>query len=207
MKDYISRSPSLASVTDGDDKKYVDDKVAINNKHGSVSISEKYEKRTRNRDRPDRGVWAPLRRSDRSESNDGVLPYSEAAQATNSLESIPIFQQATGKVGEMDIVVQNACVGHGSNSHTTHETSLGHGERKADLSSANRSEDMKIHGGSHRHVGRRGRGSKEMDSSLNLSEGKSSKRASTVYSTHEVNNDEFIFLDHYPFTRLFVKLR
>ncbi|CAL9045114.1 unnamed protein product, partial [Musa banksii] len=217
MKDYISHSSSLASVSDGDDKKYIDDKVAINNKHGSVSISEKYEKRTRNRDRPDRGVWAPLRRSDRSQSNDGVRPYSEAAQATNSLESIPIFQQATGKVGEVDMVVLNACVGHGSNSHTTYETSLGHGERKADLPSANRSEDMKIHGGgrvdfssmengSHRHVGRRGlaRGLKEMDSSLNLSEGKSSKRASTVYSTHEVNNDEFIFLDHYPFTRLYL---
>ncbi|CAL9161139.1 unnamed protein product, partial [Musa hybrid cultivar] len=217
MKDYISHSSSLASVSDGDDKKYIDDKVAINNKHGSVSISEKYEKRTRNRDRPDRGVWAPLRRSDRSQSNDGVRPYSEAAQATNSLESIPIFQQATGKVGEVDMVVPNACVGHGNNSHTTYETSLGHGERKADLPSANRSEDMKIHGGgrvdfssmengSHRHVGRRGsaRGSKEMDSSLNLSEGKSSKRASTVYSTHEVNNDEFIFLDHYPFTRLYL---
>lgn len=145
MKDYISHSSSLASVSDGDDKKYIDDKVAINNKHGSVSISEKYEKRTRNRDRPDRGVWAPLRRSDRSQSNDGVRPYSEAAQATNSLESIPLFQQATGKVGEVDMV-QNACVGHGSNSHTTYEPSLGHGERKADLPSTNRNEDMKIHG-------------------------------------------------------------
>lgn len=32
--------------------------------HGSGNVNEKTEKRTRNKDRPDRGVWTPLRRSD-----------------------------------------------------------------------------------------------------------------------------------------------
>ncbi|KAG9130635.1 hypothetical protein Leryth_011883 [Lithospermum erythrorhizon] len=37
---------------------------------------EKQEKRTRNRDRPDRGVWAPLRRSDGSHASDESLSSS-----------------------------------------------------------------------------------------------------------------------------------
>lgn len=80
--------------------------------------------------------------------------------------------------------------------HAAYETSLGRVERKADMSSASRSEDMKMYGsgrvdfssldnGSHRHVGRRARGPKETDSSLSLTEGKSFKRGPTVYSSHE----------------------
>ncbi|WOL12695.1 regulator of nonsense transcripts UPF3-like isoform X3 [Canna indica] len=192
VRDHISRSSSLASVSDGDDKKYMDDKVAVNNKHGSVSISDKHEKRTRNKERPDRGVWAPLRRPDRSQSSEGIPQSSETTQMlTGSLESVSISQYSSGKVGEED-VVQNARVGRNSNSHSVYETSLGYGERKAD-----RSDDMKIRGGrvdfsalengSHRHIGRRGpvRGPREVDSSLNLPEGKSSKRGSSVYSSHE----------------------
>ncbi|KAK0576076.1 hypothetical protein LWI29_011444 [Acer saccharum] len=36
--------------------------------HGLGTVSEKQEKRTRNKDRPDRGVWTPLRRSDVSQA-------------------------------------------------------------------------------------------------------------------------------------------
>lgn len=227
VKDHIPRSSSLASVSDGDDKKYTNDKVAINN-----TISEKHEKRTRNKDRPDRGVWAPLRRPDRSQSNDGMPPSSEVAQMANSQEAISVSHPTVGKPGE-EMVIQNTRVGRGNNWHASHESSLGYGERKADISFANRSEDLKFHGsgradfssengdsvlpmnqfyafasfatytdeclmtyvGSHRLVGRRGsvRGPKEMDNTLN-SEGKSSKRGSTVYSSHEVRYTVIIIM-------------
>ncbi|KAJ8475906.1 hypothetical protein OPV22_019633 [Ensete ventricosum] len=161
-KDYISRISSLASASDGDDKRYIDDKFAVNNIHGSISISEKHEKRTRKKDRPDRGVWAPRRRADRSRSGDGG-PSAEVTQMTDALDSISISQQAVGKVGEEDMVVKNVRVGRGNNLHAAYE--IGRVERKADMSSASRSEDMKMYGsgrvdfssldnGSHRHVGR-----------------------------------------------------
>ncbi|RWW30321.1 hypothetical protein BHE74_00008456 [Ensete ventricosum] len=175
--------------------RYIDDKFAVNNIHGSISISEKHEKRTRKKDRPDRGVWAPRRRADRSRSGDGG-PSAEVTQMTDALDSISISQQAVGKVGEEDMVVKNVRVGRGNNLHAAYE--IGRVERKADMSSASRSEDMKMYGsgrvdfssldnGSHRHVGRRvsARGPKETDSSLSLTEGKSFKRGPTVYSSHE----------------------
>lgn len=58
--------------------------------------------------------------------------------------------------------------------------------------------------GSHRRVGRRGsaRGLKEVDNSLSLLEGKSSKRGSTSYSFHEVKYDKIVFLDHLPFHKI-----
>ncbi|KAI8026429.1 Regulator of nonsense transcripts UPF3 [Camellia lanceoleosa] len=46
----------------------LEDNVVGNGLHG-VS-SEKQEERTRNKDRPDRGVWTPLRRSDGSHASD-----------------------------------------------------------------------------------------------------------------------------------------
>ncbi|XP_019261105.1 PREDICTED: regulator of nonsense transcripts UPF3-like isoform X2 [Nicotiana attenuata] len=45
-----------------------EDKVAGNDLH--VVHVEKQERRSRNRDRPDRGVWAPLRRADSSQASD-----------------------------------------------------------------------------------------------------------------------------------------
>ncbi|KAB2026602.1 hypothetical protein ES319_D06G231500v1 [Gossypium barbadense] len=50
----------------------------------SGSGSEKHEKRTRNKDRPDRGVWAPLHRSDVSQSSEERLIQS--VQASRSME-------------------------------------------------------------------------------------------------------------------------
>lgn len=48
-----------------------EDKVVGNEKH--VVHIEKQERRSRNRDRPDRGVWAPLRRADSSQASNGSL--------------------------------------------------------------------------------------------------------------------------------------
>ncbi|EHA8589634.1 regulator of nonsense transcripts UPF3 [Cocos nucifera] len=138
-KDHVSNSSSPASISDGDDKRYMDGMVAMSYKHGSVSIGDKHEKRTRNKDRPDRGVWAPLRRSERSQSNDGTLSSSsEAAQIlVDSLENVSISQQAAGiKVADDNVVVRNA-----------HDMPIGQGERKSDTPSASRTEEMKSHGG------------------------------------------------------------
>ncbi|WOL01564.1 regulator of nonsense transcripts UPF3-like isoform X1 [Canna indica] len=185
MKDYVSRSSSsLVPISDGEDK------VAINNTHGFISNIERHEKRTRNKDRPDRGVWAPLRRSDRSHPSD-VTPSSEASQM---LTDYPMFisHKTGGKVGEDDVVIQNVRTGRGSNSHAAYDTSLGHGERKIDVSSASshggsRVNHFAVENGSHRHVGRRGsaRGLKEVDNSMSLLEAKGAKRGSTGYSSHE----------------------
>ncbi|XP_074576641.1 regulator of nonsense transcripts UPF3-like [Curcuma longa] len=195
-KDHTQNSSSFASFSDGDDNKYIDDVSVINYKHGSVSISKKHDRGTRNKEIPDHGVWAPLHHSGRSQSNDGIPSFSEDAQGlANSFKSFSFSQWASRKIEE-EIAIQNACVGQ-SNNLAFYETSLCHGERKTNLSSA-RSEDMKLHGGgrvdhsslengSHRHVGHRGseHGPKDVITSLNLSKGKSSKRGSTVYSSHE----------------------
>ncbi|TYI24314.1 hypothetical protein ES332_A06G225300v1 [Gossypium tomentosum] len=50
----------------------------------SGSGSEKHEKRTRNKDRPDRGVWAPLHRSDVSQSSEER--FIQSVQASRSME-------------------------------------------------------------------------------------------------------------------------
>ena len=42
----------------------------LNHIHGSAPVGEKIERHARNRDRPDRGVWAP-RRYDKSTSGGG----------------------------------------------------------------------------------------------------------------------------------------
>ncbi|XP_050158283.1 regulator of nonsense transcripts UPF3-like isoform X1 [Malus sylvestris] len=58
-----------------------DHKIVGNDLHGSYS--EKQEKRTRNKDRPDRGVWTPLNRLDGSSASDESL--SSAFQPDHSL--------------------------------------------------------------------------------------------------------------------------
>ncbi|KAK4788842.1 hypothetical protein SAY86_020161 [Trapa natans] len=50
---------------------FTDEKTSLNVLHGFGS--DKQERRLRNKDRPDRGVWAPLRRSDGSHASDDSL--------------------------------------------------------------------------------------------------------------------------------------
>lgn len=59
-----------------------EDRVVANDLHGFCT--EKQEKRTRNKDRSDRGVWTPLRRSDGSHASDESLS-SATSQHTQSL--------------------------------------------------------------------------------------------------------------------------
>lgn len=55
---------------EGDRKRASDDKFAKKDQHGMSNVSDKQEKRTRNKDRPDRGVWTPFRRADVSHAGD-----------------------------------------------------------------------------------------------------------------------------------------
>lgn len=63
-----------------------DFKIVGNDLHGFCS--EKQDKRTRNKDRPDRGVWTPRHRFDGSFVNDESLS-STASQPTQSLLESP----------------------------------------------------------------------------------------------------------------------
>ncbi|XP_039016122.1 regulator of nonsense transcripts UPF3-like isoform X3 [Hibiscus syriacus] len=74
--------PALKS--DGDTNRVSDDKFIKKGLHDSGSGSEKHAKQTRNRDKPDRGVWAP--RADFSQSNEERLtPFVlQSAQSSRS---------------------------------------------------------------------------------------------------------------------------
>ncbi|KAL2231387.1 UNVERIFIED_CONTAM: hypothetical protein Sindi_1733100, partial [Sesamum indicum] len=76
------RSPSiqlLQKETNG----IPEDKVVSNDLH--AVHTEKQDRRMRNKDRPDRGVWTPLRRSDGSHASDDSLS-SSASRASQVLD-------------------------------------------------------------------------------------------------------------------------
>ncbi|KAL2335796.1 hypothetical protein Fmac_010242 [Flemingia macrophylla] len=63
LNDQASNQDSSQVNSEGDSKRTLDEKFVKREMHG-LGSGEKTEKRTRNKDRPDRGVWTPLRRSD-----------------------------------------------------------------------------------------------------------------------------------------------
>jgi regulator of nonsense transcripts 3 len=65
----------------------LDEKFVRRDLHG-FSIADKTEKRTRNKDRPDRGVWTPLRRSDSSHSGIEHSSSSVAQPTPSNPESV-----------------------------------------------------------------------------------------------------------------------
>ncbi|XVF24936.1 hypothetical protein REPUB_Repub13aG0170500 [Reevesia pubescens] len=116
MNDHVSNEmPALKS--DGDTKRISDDKFIKKGLHGSGSGSEKHDKRTRNKDRPDRGVWAPLHRSDVSQASEECLTSSVLQSAQTSHNSMEVTQ------GEMKGDISNGSSGrnilseNGSNRH------------------------------------------------------------------------------------------
>ncbi|KAL2254289.1 UNVERIFIED_CONTAM: hypothetical protein Sindi_0223600 [Sesamum indicum] len=120
---------------------------------------EKQERRTRNKDRPDRGVWTPLRRSDGSHGSDDSL--SSASQVLDSAE--------------------------GTHVEKKHEMLVARGSEYRP-SGSGRGSHYSVDNGSYRHGGRRGSAYnvKDADVSSNV-EGKSLKRgASSGYGSHEV---------------------
>ncbi|KAJ0800919.1 putative nonsense-mediated mRNA decay protein [Helianthus annuus] len=123
-------------------------------KHGSMN----------NKDKPDHGVWTPLRRSDGSRANDESLSSS----AFQSAQVLP--DSAEGTRGEAKYDVSNE---RGVELKTTGAGRGGH------FSSEN---------GTHKHSGRRAltHNAKDADGSSNSNEGKPLKRGvSAGYGSHE----------------------
>ncbi|KAL0364988.1 UNVERIFIED_CONTAM: Regulator of nonsense transcripts UPF3 [Sesamum angustifolium] len=117
---------------------------------------EKQERRTRNKDRPDRGVWTPLRRSDGSHGSDESL--SSASQVLDSAEGTRVEKK--------------------------HEMLVARGGEYRPGGSG-RGSHYSVDNGSYRHGGRRGSAynAKDAEVSSNV-EGKSLKRGgSSGYET------------------------
>ncbi|KAL3597913.1 hypothetical protein D5086_009550 [Populus alba] len=138
-----------------------DDKVVGNDLHGFPN--EKQEKRTRNKDRPDRGVWTPLRRSDGSYASDESLS-SSASQSTQS-----VFDTSQGNHGDVKVDTLN----------------LRSGEVK--VLGSGRSNHSSLDNGSQKHFGRRGPSHIVRDADGSTVEAKTPKRGgASGYGSHEV---------------------
>ncbi|GFY88584.1 Smg-4/UPF3 family protein [Actinidia rufa] len=136
-------------------------KVVGNDLHSFSS--EKQEKRTRNKDRPDRGVWTPLHRSDRSHASDES--FSSSAFQSTQLQPDSVEESH----GEVKMNMSNARSGE--------TRTVG----------AGRSSYPPLDNGSHKHSGRRGlvHNVKDDGSSI-ISDGKLLKRGgSSGYVPHE----------------------
>ncbi|KAL0422222.1 UNVERIFIED_CONTAM: Regulator of nonsense transcripts UPF3 [Sesamum latifolium] len=150
---------------------------------------EKQERRTRNKDRPDRGVWTPLRRSDGSHPSDESL--SSASQALDSAEGNHVEKKhemlvtvvvntdpvevVVAVITLLTMVVLPSLFGTRINSMILCRRNL-------------HSDGLWTSIGSYRHGGRRGSAYnvKDADVSSNV-EGKSLKRGgSSGYGSHEV---------------------
>ncbi|OWM84867.1 hypothetical protein CDL15_Pgr027654 [Punica granatum] len=90
------RAPNV-QVVSRDANGFPEEKSSVTDSHGFGS--EKQERRTRNKDRPDRGVWAPLRRSDGSHASDESI--SSASSSVKSLvDSSEGFHKPVGRRGQ-----------------------------------------------------------------------------------------------------------
>ncbi|KAM3387160.1 hypothetical protein ACQJBY_010180 [Aegilops geniculata] len=148
-----SRSTIKDQTVENAEKNHYDDKH--NHLHGSGPIGEKIERHARNRDRPDRGVWAP-RRYDKSASGGST-------QASSS--EFPLMQSHS-----MDNFSQQVD---------------GHGERKIDTRSPGGRGGLVENGNRHANRRGPPRGSKEMEIPPITSDGKPSKRGPASYVAHE----------------------
>ncbi|XP_020573575.1 regulator of nonsense transcripts UPF3 isoform X2 [Phalaenopsis equestris] len=100
-KEQASGAPHK-SASDADLKSDKVDKDASSELPTSVSISDnKFEKRMRNKDRPDRGVWAPLHRSDAFDGHGGtnLLPNNEirAGHRNNKFDAPSLNRSSESK--------------------------------------------------------------------------------------------------------------
>ncbi|KAK6945505.1 UPF3 domain [Dillenia turbinata] len=109
-----------------------DDKVAANDLHGYSG--DKQEKRTRSKERPDRGVWTPLRRSDGSHASDDSLSSSASQSAQASVESSEGPSKHVSRRGQLHVTKDSDGSPHigegkaskrgGSSGHGSHELCL-----------------------------------------------------------------------------------
>ncbi|KAK3230062.1 hypothetical protein Dsin_001943 [Dipteronia sinensis] len=158
LNGHMSKNDSSTFNHDGDTKRAPDDRFVRKDVHGLGTVSEKQEKRTRNKDRPDRGVWTPLRRSDVSQ-----------ATGESSLQSTQVLSKLTEdglffQVGNI-LVLLSSC-----GLPVNHDGTVPSSGRNS------------MENGSHKHSGRRVAAHKDDG----ISEGKSSKRrGSTASGAHE----------------------
>ncbi|KAL8520879.1 hypothetical protein ACS0TY_011437 [Phlomoides rotata] len=98
---------------------------------------EKPERRTRNKDRPDRGVWTPLRRSDGSHSSDDSLS-SSASQTSQVVDAAEGIEKGTHVDMKQEILVARSgeyrAIGSGRGRHySTDNGSFRHGGRRGSV--------------------------------------------------------------------------
>ncbi|CAN6475576.1 unnamed protein product [Victoria cruziana] len=156
---------SSASLSEADNRRTLDDKITGSDSHVSPA-SDKPERRTRNKDRPDRGVWAPLRRSDVLQTADdsSSLPGRSSAEAVESTQvAKPMVSNKRGDDGvetrdgmgdnQSGITVKSR--GQGTSNHhgrSGRGVSLSadllpsHGEAKADTANTGRGGEAKSQG-------------------------------------------------------------
>lgn len=143
-----------------------DDKVVVGGSevHGFSSEKQQEKQRTRNKDRPDRGVWTPLRRSD------GLHTSDESFSSSASPATVSLSDSFDGGRTEVKLDALNARSG---------EKTFGSG-RSSHIQPS-------VDNGPNKHLGRRGptHSAKEVDSSPNIGEGKPPKRGISGYSSHE----------------------
>ncbi|KAI5440351.1 regulator of nonsense transcripts UPF3 isoform X1 [Lathyrus oleraceus] len=157
LSDQVYSHDAGQVTSEGDSKRDLSEKFVRRDLHGLSISGDKTEKRTR---RPDRGVWAPLRRSDSSHSGNELSSSSVAQPTLSNPESV--------EAGE---VKENVYSGNRS------------GEFSA--SAVGRS-GPSVENGSQRIFTRRGAPYiVKDDGTVILSEGKLSKKGVVGPSTHE----------------------
>ncbi|KAJ1400085.1 putative regulator of nonsense transcripts UPF3-like isoform [Sesbania bispinosa] len=87
LSDQVSNDAGQVN-SEGNSKRALDEKFIKRDPNGLGSVGEKTEKRTRNKDRPDRGVWTPLHRSDVSHSGNEHSSSSLAQPTLSNPESV-----------------------------------------------------------------------------------------------------------------------
>jgi regulator of nonsense transcripts 3 len=165
IQERDKRPPRPSVILNGEDNK-----VNLNNNNNNEFSNEKLDKRNtaRNKDRPDRGVWTPLRRSEGSHASDESL--SSSTSQTAPLDSTEVAH------GETKSEMINARsgefkhIGSGRGNHSSIDNGC--------LNNA----------GNQKHSGRRGinQNMKDGDSSSPISDGKPLRRGgSSGYGSHE----------------------
>ncbi|WVY99810.1 hypothetical protein V8G54_025880 [Vigna mungo] len=158
LNDQHSYHDTAQLNSEGDSKSALDEKFVKRDPHG-LGSGEKTEKRTRSKDRPDRGVWTPLRRSDVSHAGSD---YSSSSMAQPTLSNP---ESAEGEVKE-------------------NVTSWNRGSEIS--ASAGGRGNPSMENGSQRNFARRGASYVvKDDGAVSISEGKHSKK-SVGHSAHEV---------------------
>ncbi|KAM1729638.1 hypothetical protein ACFX12_020001 [Malus domestica] len=157
----ISTNELNSMSSEGDRKRATADRFTKKDVHGTTSVSERQEKNTRNKDRPDRGVWAPLHRADSSHASAEHLPSSGLQRPQ---------------------VIADSFEGHGKGKDDS-----SYGSRTGEVINPTSGRNSShVENGSHRHFGRHGSAhNMKDDGSVNVGEGKPSKRGASGHGTPE----------------------